>query len=253
MAVELTPTVDWLHHCYPHEGGHEHVSVYLVRDGDDHVLVDSGSFYHREAVTEAVEEATGSAGLNALILSHSDYPHAGNVSPLGADSEEVELVASSGSPAKQGLPDTRKCSIGGELVVKGRRFSFIDPPLADRSHTTWIYEHGDGVLFTADGFGAYHEPGRCDDVSTDFDSGVPADAVYEYHRDNLVWLRYVDPAKLRRKLEGIFGEYDVEAIAPVHGPPVVGDDVESHLETLYNVAGRISDEYEVPEPREPSQ
>jgi flavorubredoxin len=266
MSVELTPTVEWLPQCYPHGGDdgddqhehsdgdghhehgddfHEHVSVYLVRAEDGDVLIDSGSVYHREEVRASVDAATGEAGLDALVLSHSDYPHAGNVTPLGAASDEVELVASSGSPAQQGLPEARQISIGDEEVIRGRRFSFVDPPLADRSHTTWIYDHADGVLFTADGFGAYHPPDRCEATSADFGEGIPTEAVSGYHRDNLVWLRYVDPGKIRRALGDIFETYDVRAIAPVHGPPVVGGDVGPYLERFYETAERVADGYEV--------
>jgi flavorubredoxin len=245
MAVTLTPTVDWLPHCYPHEGRHEHVSVYLVRSGDDYVLVDSGSVYHRSEVEDQVETATDGQGLDALVLSHSDYPHAGNITQLGAETDDVELVASSGSPPQQGLPAARTITIGDTETIRGRTFSFIDPPLADRSHTTWIYDHGNGVLFTADGFGSYHDPDRCGDTSADFDGGVPTEAVYEHHRDNLVWLQYVDPGKLRTTLDSIFDEYDVAAIAPVHGTPVVGEDIRPFLDAFYDAAARIADEYTV--------
>lgn len=245
MTVELTSSVDWLAHCYPHEGEHEHVSVYLIEAADGFVLVDSGSVYHRGEIRESVHEATGGEGVDSIILSHSDYPHSGNVSQLGAGTDEVELVASSGSPEQQGLPDARKATIGGDLTIQGQRFSFIDPPLADRSHTTWIYDHADGVLFTADGFGSYHERDRCEADSTDFENGVPPETVYEYHRDNLMWLRYVDPGKLQRALADIFDSYDVRAIAPVHGHPIVGDVIEPYLDAFYDAAARIADEYEV--------
>lgn len=245
MTVRVTPTVEWVAQCYDHGEKHEHVSLYLVRGRDDVILVDSGSVYHREEITSAVDDATGGDGPDAIVLSHSDYPHAANVSPLGGDTEDVELVASSGSPEKQGLPDARKCEIGGRLDVKGRTFSFIDPPLADRSHTTWIYDHGDGVLFTADGFGNYHEPGQCEYLSGEFPDVTPAEAIYEYHRDNLVWLRYVAPEKIERTLDAIFEEFDVNAIAPIHGNPIEGDDVDGYRDRLYDTICRITGEYEV--------
>lgn len=245
MTVSVTPTVEWVAQCYDHDGTHEHVSLYLVREGDDVVLVDSGSFYHREEITSVVDDATDGSGPDAIVLSHSDYPHAANVSPLGGATEDVELVASSGSPEQQGLPDARKCEIGGQLDVKGRTFSFIDPPLADRSHTTWIYDHGGGVLFTADGFGNYHEEGRCRYRSGEFDGMIPAERIHEYHRDNLVWLRYVAPEKVERTLDRIFAEFDVNAIAPVHGNPIDGDDIDAYRDRLYDAMCRIADEYEV--------
>lgn len=245
MNVSVTPTVEWVAHCYEHGAKHEHVSLYLLREGDDTILVDSGSFYHREEITSDVAEATAGDGPDAIILSHSDYPHAANVSPLGGDTEAVELVASSGSPAQQGLPDARKCDIGGRLDVKGRTFSFIDPPLADRSHTTWIYDHGDGVLFTADGFGNYHEPDQCRFLSGEFDGMIPAEEIYEYHRDNLVWLRYVAPEKIERALDDIFEAFDVNAVAPIHGNPIEGDDLDRYREQLHDSVRRIADEYDV--------
>ena len=245
MTVHVTETVEWVNKCYEHEGEHEHVSLYLVREGDDVILIDSGSFFHREGITESIEAATDGEGPDAIVLSHSDYPHAGNVTSLGAETDDVELVASSGSPAQQGLPDARKCEIGGQLEVKGRTFSFIDPPLADRSHTTWIYDHGDGVLFTADGFGNYHEPGQCDYLSGDFADVTPAESIYEYHRDNLVWLRYVAPEKVQHTLNAIFDGFAVDAVAPIHGNPIEGDDVDVYRDRLHEAMSRIASEHEV--------
>ena len=245
MTVPVTPTVEWINQCYDHEGRHEHVSLYLLRAPEGTVLVDSGSFYHREEITAAVDDATDGDGPDAIVLSHSDYPHAANVSPLGGDTADVELVASSASPAQQGLPDARKCDIGGSLTIRGRTFSFIDPPLADRSHTTWIYDHGDGVLFTADGFGNYHDPGQCDRLSGDFPDATPAQDVYEYHRDNLVWLRYVAAAKVERALADIFAEFDVNAVAPIHGNPIEAADLDVYRDRLGDAMRRIATEYAV--------
>lgn len=245
MTVTVTPTVEWVSQCYDHGNRHEHVSLYLLREGDDVILVDSGSFYHREEIMDAVDEATDGDGPDAIVLSHSDYPHAANVSSLGGDTAGVELVASSGSPAQQGLPDARKCDIGGRLDVRGRTLSFVDPPLADRSHTTWIYDHGDGVLFTADGFGNYHDPDQCRYLSDEFDDVTPTNDVYEYHRDNLVWLRYVAPEKIEAALDRIFGEFDVSAVAPIHGNPIVRGDLDVYRDRLLEAMYRIADEYTV--------
>ena len=245
MTVQVTPTVEWISNCYDHEEKHEHVSLYLLRAPEGTVLVDSGSFYHREEIMVAVEDATDGDGPDAIVLSHSDYPHAANVSPLGGETENVELVASSASPAQQGLPDARKCDIGGSLTIKGRKFSFIDPPLADRSHTTWIYDHDEGILFTADGFGNYHEPGQCTYLSGDFRDTTPTEDIYEYHRDNLVWLRYVSPEKINRTLDDIFTEYDIEAVAPIHGNPIEGDDIGTYRNRLGDAMERITAEYVV--------
>lgn len=246
MTRHVTDDVQWLTVCYPHEDAHEHVSVYLIEHDGSYILVDSGSFHHEEQLADAIEEATDGAGIDAIILSHSDYPHSGNISEFREEWDDVELVASSGSPEIQGLSDARRCIIGEDLDVLGRTFNFIDPPLADRSHTTWIRDSESGVLFTADGFGNYHAPGECEQLSEDFEDAVPEQTVYEFHRDNLVWLQYVDPDKLRTALDEIFDDHDVSAIAPIHGNPTLAEDVPTALDRLERAAARIAEEYDVP-------
>ena len=238
MTVGVTDGVRWIEQCYPHGDRHEHVSCYLVDAPEGAVVVDSGSFYHREAIEAAVEGATGGVGPSAIVLSHSDYPHAANVRTL--KEEGVELVASSADPEAQGLPDARKSSIGDRMDVCGRAFTFIDPPLADRSHTTWIYDHGDGVLFTADGFGHYHRPGECDRLSSDFDDGIRPVDVHDFHADNLAWLQYVEPSKVEAALRAILDAFDVRAVAPVHGNPIVGEGVGAYLEALLDAIETIA-------------
>lgn len=252
MTVELTDELVWIEECYDLSaelGGagngvdartHKHVSVYLVGDDEGSVLVDSGSFLHREAITAEVKQVLGDRSLDALVLSHSDYPHAANVREFVG--EGTELVASSGAPEKQGLPDARKATIGGSMEIGSRTFSFIDPPLADRSHTTWIYDHGSETLFTADGFGSRHRPGECQMVSSDFDDGIAVAAIEEFHREELVWLRYVDPEKLRVALASILEDFPVSWVAPIHGHPIAGADLEGYLDRLIEAAGHIAEE-----------
>lgn len=244
MAVQLTDDTYWINECYGSGGKHEHVSVYLIDYGGQFVIVDSGSFYHREEIEAEIRAITDGAGIDAILLSHSDYPHSANVSNFREEWGDVELVASSGSPEIQGLSDATKCEIGGSMEVLGRTFSFIDPPLADRSHTTWVYDHEDRVLYTADGFGNVHVPGECEYHSGEF-AELPARKIYEYHRDNLVWLRYVDPSRLRAALDAIFEAYDVSFVAPVHGNPIRGEDLDEYLDVLERASERIAGEYTV--------
>lgn len=245
MTVSITPTVKWINPCFTHDDQHEHVSVYVVEENDQHILIDSGSFYHREEIREQLDDVVGVDGLDAIVLSHSDYPHSGNVSAFRSEWDSVELIASSGSPEIQGLSDARQCVIGESMDILDRSFSFIDPPLADRSHTTWIYDHHDRVLFTADGFGQYHSPGSCTSTSIDFDGEFNTENILRYHRDNLVWLRYVDPEKLRTAIESIFESYHIECIAPVHGNPIMEEHIESYTDTLIEAAATIESEYDV--------
>ena len=245
-TIELTSGVQWVNECYPMSKQHIHVSVYLIRVGDNNIVIDSGSFYHRESIRERLREAAGTRGIGALILSHADYDHGGNVAPILDEWENVEIIASSGLPEILGLPpDATKSVIGESMEIFGRRFSFIDPPLADRSHTAWIYDHEEGVLFTSDGFGNHHSTGMCDLISRDIPDGISSDDIYDFHRETLVFLRYFNPDKLRSTLESLFDTFHITYIAPVHGNPIAREDLNSYLDRLIQSVIRMSEDYTI--------
>ncbi|MDX1396601.1 MAG: MBL fold metallo-hydrolase, partial [Gemmatimonadota bacterium] len=183
--------VEWIHECFAEpDGRHVHVSVYLVRAPGGDILIDSGSFYHRESLSRRIGEATGGGGPGALVLSHSDYPHSGNIPSFRRDWGDFEIVASVANADIQGLPYARQAEIGGSLDVLGRRLTFLDPPLADRSHTSWIYDEEARTLFVADGFGTLHRPGECDRLWGDLPAGNRAAGIHEFHAQTLRWLIY---------------------------------------------------------------
>lgn len=235
----------WINECFPLETGeHMHVSVYVVDAPEGHVVVDSGSFHHRERIESRLREVTGGRGVRAVVLSHSDYPHAGNIGAFRRAWGDIDIVASSGAPEIQGLPYARRSRLGGTLEVAGRTFEFIDPPLADRSHTSWIYDRETGGLYTADGFGCYHRPGQCDWTAADFSGGIGTEALCRYHRYALSWLRYVDPDRLRSAVRDVFARRDVAFVAPVHGSPVPAAELPRFLDRFSEAVRRIAEGYD---------
>lgn len=245
-AVSLTDDVRWIHECYDlGDGRHEHVSVYLVEAPGGTIVVDSGSFYHRESIFQRVTEATRGKGIRALILSHSDFPHSANIGRFREAWGDFEIVASCGDPGIQGLPYARPSHIGETLDVLGRPFSFLDPPLADRSHTTWIYDRVSKVMFVADGFGNYHAPGECDLPSPALPAETRARHIHDFHEDTLTWLRYVDPAVMARVLDRLFQDQPVTWVAPIHGNPIAEADLGGYLALLKSSVRRIAAGYQV--------
>lgn len=231
-SIPVARDVEWIHECFAESGGHLHVSVYLVRVPDGNILIDSGSFYHRDRIARRIRRATAGEGIRSLILSHSDYPHSGNIPALRGEWGDFEIVASCADPDIQGLPYARRSRIGDTLEVLGRPFTFLDPPLADRSHTTWVFDHTSRVLFVADGFGTIHPPGACDRFWGALPDGGRAEGVAEFHRQTLRWLEYVDPDRLLGTLERMFARHPVEAVAPIHGPPIEAADLGAYLGML---------------------
>ena len=242
MPVQLTPNVLWINESYEvDDGTYMHVAVYLVSAGDRSILVDTGSFYHRERIRAQVERATDR--VDSIVLSHGDAPHAGNLREFNNTWDDIQLVSAAGTPEIQGYPTTdyRRCRIGEDMIVEGRRLSFVDPPLADRNHTVWIFDHDSGILVTADGFGNYHTTEERDLTSEGFDGGIETERIAEFHADALRWLRFVDPERMRESLTSIFDEYDVSYVAPIHGNPIAAADLDAYLDRLFESVGRISE------------
>ena len=243
MAVKLTDEVTWIVESYPLAEQHVHVSVFLIESGDATVLVDSGSFYHRDRIEAQITEVTGGDPIDALILSHADLPHSGNVPEFREKWPDLQLVSSSGSPEVVGLGDADiTCEIGGRMEICGREFSFVDPPLADIQHSTWIFDHGSGVLFTADGFGNYHHPSEAELTAGQLPDGIRTADIRAYHRDALRWLSYVEAAKIAPAIDGLFEAYDVTYVAPTHGNPIEASMLPQYRERLLDAIDSIASE-----------
>ena len=239
-SVPLTHGVSWIAENYSlGEGRNVHVSVFLIRAEDQNILIDSGSFYHRESLVRRISRATAGEGIHSLVLSHSDYPHSGNIPAFRRRWGDFEIVASSGEPEIQGLPYARRSRIGGSLEVAGREIDFLDPPLADRSHTSWIYDRASRVLFVADGFGYHHADDETGLTSRQLPDGFRSEEIYTFHRDTLIWLRYADPAVLMGVLREMFAERDVSWVAPIHGNPIAAEHLDDYLERLEEGVRRI--------------
>ncbi len=242
--VALTSDVSWIAESYPLGAGRNvHVSVFLIRAGDRHILIDSGSFHHRESLARRISAATAGRGIHSLVLSHSDYPHSGNIPAFRRLWGDFEIVASSGEPEIQGLPYARRSRIGGSLDVAGRRIDFLDPPLADRSHTSWIHDRASGVLFVADGFGYHHADDETGLTSRQLPDGFRSDEIHGFHRDTLVWLRYADPAVLMTALRRLLAEREVSWVAPIHGNPIAAEHLDDYLARLEEGVRRIVREH----------
>lgn len=241
MATNLTDDVTWITESYPMSEQHIHVSVFCISDGDTNILIDSGSFYHREPIEEQIAEVTDGVPIDSIILSHADLPHSGNVPEFRKKWPQLELVSSSGSPEVVGLGNADiTCEIGETREIGGRTFSFIDPPLADIQHSTWIFDHASGVLFTADGFGNYHDPADAGLTAAQLTDGVQTADIRNYHRDALRWLCYVEPEKIAPAIDALFEEYDVTVVAPTHGNPIEASMLRQYRNRLLEAIDQIS-------------
>lgn len=258
-ARELTDGVWWIRSCEAVDRGarhaadsadgtraaaesHVHASVYLLEGPDGWILVDAGP-PDAAHVREAVADLTDGAGVEAVVMTHTNLPHAGDIGQY----EDARVYSATDIPPEFGdygelwkLTETHD--------VCGREISFVKPPMTDHIYSLWLFDHDSGTMFTSEALGNYHRPGRCDEVWDAPDRAIDAADVDAYCRDRLPWLQYVDPEAFRSTLLDRLDPYDVDWVAPSHGTPVAGDHLETYLDQLLTVAQGISEDWPLGQP-----
>lgn len=240
---QLADGVYWLPACHVQGDRHLHVSAYLLL-GDEATLIDSGSPLHRDTMLEAIDRVSADLPVTSLVLTHPDLPHAGNLDGLRDRWGNIEVFAATKSPEIT-LGDAKNVTtvdIGSTISVGGRRVSFVGAPLRDVLSSAWIYDHSSSILFTADGFGHYHEPGDCRALSDELANGIDADDIRDFHHDLVPWLPYIDPDKLNHALDHLIDRLDIELVAPIHGNPIRSGDIVRYRAMLKESIVEIANE-----------
>lgn len=222
--------LQWVSQCFDREEPHVHVSLYLLRGGDETTLIDTGSHHHLTDIDSdlAELEATGhlGEGVDNVVLTHGDLPHIDNARRF-KDRWGSRIVSPSAKPAKENIGDLDidRCIRGEEMVIGNRRCTFTEPILADRWNSVWMYDYPSATLFTADGFGCTHSPDRCTTVIDGAAAFPEVEELARYNLENLPWIQYIDVEKLSRAVDGLLDRFEIEVLASTHGNPVVGAEV----------------------------
>jgi len=233
MARLLTDDVHWIGNCHPDDGRHLHMSEYLVRGDEGTVLVDSGSSHNREEIVAEVNDLTDGAGPDVVLLTHSTLPHTENVPAFETEWGEIETIAATGRfPEIVGLPDAEPRQLNQPVEFAGRPFTCIHPLLTDVTVSQWAFDHESGVLFTAEAFGHYHDPGTCDRTTAEMDGAIPRAHVDDFYMDKLPFVDLLDREKLGDAFGMLFDILDVSYVAPIHGNPVAAEDIDDYVDDV---------------------
>lgn len=246
MTKQLTPELYWIENCYKTNDHHVHISSYLIRANSKYILVDTGSHLHREEVELAIEDLTNGSGVDALLLTHSDLPHAANVQEFRSNWDfdlYASFTGSSASPEALDMGDATSASVGNSTKIFGRKFAFLWPALADVTNTMWILDKETNTLFTGDGFGNYHFPNQCNLTSREIQGSIEEELIRQYHRDALPWIKHITGEKLKDRLDQMFADYDINRIAPTHGNLIEKQDINEYRDKLIQSVDEISNHY----------
>lgn len=141
-----------------------HCNPYLIVDGDEAVLIDSGSRNDFSTVMLKIMRTGTRAGqINRLIYHHSDPDLCGNIPHVEAiiNREDLKIISHKENNVFINYYSVRSPLLCVEEMgfhfefSSGRRLEFILTPYCHASGSFMTYDTKTGILFSSDLFGSY--------------------------------------------------------------------------------------------------
>lgn len=237
MTREIAPGIHWIYEPGPdrtekldlaerqpdwYEPGREAYipqCAYLLVGTDKTLLFDTLSPAHTDQILTAIEDLVGDSGLDYLVVSHPDVPHAGNTKAILDEHPETTLVAPAYGNDHElyQLDDGIQVAEGDSIDLGGRVAQFHEATFLDAPVSVWMTERDTETLFPVDWMGFPHLDEEAlrfvDELNGEFDIG----RLVEFHSRVLFWYQYVDVDKTNAEIDNLITKFDPEMIAPAHG------------------------------------
>ena len=188
-------------------------NVYLIRDGDEFILIDPGSRSFYKQVRERVAQITNPQNVNAIIVCHQDPDVAASMIDWIDANPEITVITSARTNVL--LPHYGRDNYnfydieqeGNYTFKSGRELQFIEAPFLHFPGAFTTYDITSSMLFSGDIWAALDIDWKL--LVEDFDDHqMNMDLFHvDYMASNVAARGYV------RRLEGI----DIQAILPQHG------------------------------------
>ena len=232
------------------EYGVEAVQIYVLLNDGKPILIDCGSHLHRRSIMDALGELLGDTSPEYIFLTHSELPHAGNIASVAEKWPDIQVIVSNVMlPYIEVLPvlpleNITQVVPGTKLEFPTRTLEFVDALLKDQPGSQWIYDPRGKTLFTGDGFGYFHNSADLQKFSDEVEDGITIEQFQNYHRVAFRFLRWIKPERLNADLDRMFGNREIDIIAPIHGNAIRGN-VSTHLNRVKEALAAVHEEYKV--------
>lgn len=223
----------------PGTTGFEPFNVYVVREGDEALVVNSGPAVLAGTVLAQLGTVFPSGSL-AVALTRNEfevlgglagmlaaYPGAQVVYP-GAGSildwvEFRQTIAGVEHDLRREVPIVTHPFFGGDFVLGGdRKLHFPIPPLGTLSFA-WIADERSGALFTSDAFGFLHVENGEPLVASELPARVTPEYVAAHLAKRFYWLQAADRRAIKAALGQFFSATRARLLCPTRGRVIAGE------------------------------
>jgi flavorubredoxin len=261
MTREITPGIHWIYEAGPdrtdswdladrdpawYEAGREAYvpqCAYLVDGGEQTLLFDTLSPASTDEILAAIDDLVGDRGLDYLVVSHPDVPHAGNTLAILETHPEATLVAPGYGNDHElyHLDEGIHVTEGDELDLGDRTVAFHEATFLDAPVSVWMTERETGTLFPVDWMGFIHLDEERLTFVDELDGPFDASRLVEFHGRVLFWYQYVDVETTTAEIDALVEKFDPEIVAPAHGL-VIREDATKYMELMKDVTRTIDEQ-----------
>lgn len=216
---------------FPVPGRDVHTSYhcYLFMGEEKNLLFDTLPSRKRPQIFGVLDELLDGEGLDYVVPSHADLPHAANTGALLEHYPDCKAVITSESGSMHDLydlGDAVKVESGDRLDLGGDwEVTFYEPPhfMADQDITLWMKEAHTGALCTVDWFAYFHDESECFRFADEYDRPITTQDFLEVYGRSFFWLQWVDLDKTLAALDAVKEDMEPEYLCPTHGSPIRED------------------------------
>jgi flavorubredoxin len=258
MAREVEPGFHWIQECgtdlnveiergvdppdWYEPGCETHIgqSAYVL-DDERSLLFDTLSPASTDRILAELDELLDD-GLDYLVVSHPDVPHAGNAPAILDAYPEATLVAPRYGADHElyHLEDATNVGAGDSIDLGRFTVDFHEATFPDAAMHVWMTERTTETLFPVDWFGFPHNDTECGLFVDEFERPLSVDRLTQFHGRVLFWLQYVDVAKTSAEIERVIERFAPEIVAPAHGC-VVRAGAAEHMRRVTQVVEQVSE------------
>lgn len=219
---------------------------FVMRDGDEFLLIDSGLSLHRDRIREALDALSEGYSERRVAMTRRELDSilnipwivprydickihfAGDINPLDFF-ESMDAANAEGLLRSAADVDLHWLTHGSEVKVGRYTLEAVRPAIRLLS-SYWYHEASTRTLFSSDLWAYITRPDEGGPkVIEPSDDQISVDAIYDHLMAKFDWLRGIDPAPVIDGLEEIFASREVELICPNYGCIIKGKDAIARL------------------------